>query len=509
MLQFQVLDEDGLAADWLGRNAHLRGADGKAIRGQVDIENNRIICRYQGNQSVALSLRYPAGSVGEMMLQTCLLPQRQEPYVLSVELARHRTKLFIAKSEVWQMFDLSQEHPAMELWEEARVLFTKALTIDNVQDANRCALRSLHRAVQATERLSMTHAEVLLHRRYGSQPVSSTSFGTSVSPDRDGKGLRDLVASSVGVLAIPIRWRDIEPEPGQQDWSSIDRWISWAQEINMPLLAGPLLDFSPENLPDWMVEFQSDYDECRNRVYDYAEGVVSRYGGAVNMWNLASGINIHETFTFSASQVFDLIRTVRLLVRQVQSTARTMVEIRQPFGEHCATDSASIDPLSFVHQLAQEGITIDAVGVQLLFGQHEKGRTVRDLMQISDLLDHYHVLETPLIISAAGLPSREIDPHGGHWHGSYTDEVQARWISRLVGLALSKPTVESIIWVDLFDHDQAILPEAGLVTSGGDLKPAFTQWRGIRKRFSRPLGPLTLPQKSDHSLAHVPGEANK
>ena len=46
------------------------------------------------------------GPMGRIMLQTCLLPQRERPYDLAIELARHRIKMFIAKCEEWQMFDL-------------------------------------------------------------------------------------------------------------------------------------------------------------------------------------------------------------------------------------------------------------------------------------------------------------------------------------------------------------------------------------------------------------------
>ena len=101
-----------------------------------------------------------------------------------------------------------------------------------------------------------------------------------------------------------------------------------------------------------------------------------------------------------------------------------MVELAQPFGEHCAANSNSVPPLTFMDRVIQEGIRIDCIGVQLLFGQGSAGRASRDLMQISDLIDRYLVLEMPVVISAFGVPNHTID-EAGRLQGvdAETDEV--------------------------------------------------------------------------------------
>src|SRR6185503_14553818 len=173
MLRFAVYDEHGPARDWPLVNAHLLGPEDLPIRGDVSFEDVVITCRRKGNGAAALCLQHDADSKGVLMLQTCLLPDRDEPYLLSVELARHRVKMFIAKSEEWQMFDLSMEHPAMRLWEEARQLSTEAWISESPAKADQAARRSLELAIDATERLAMAHAEILLHRRFGSRAASS------------------------------------------------------------------------------------------------------------------------------------------------------------------------------------------------------------------------------------------------------------------------------------------------------------------------------------------------
>jgi hypothetical protein len=496
MLRFAVYDENGPAVDWPLINAHLLGPDDAPVRGQVTFSRGIIRCRKRGDDAAALCLQCTCRRSGRLMLQTCLLPDREEPYVLSVELARHRIKQFIAKSEEWQMFDLSPAHPAMRHWEEARQLLTLALTTQEPIEADRAAREALDHAVLASERLAMAHAEILLHRRYANRPSSSATLGVRVWPGRDGRQLRELIDTSFDLLVMPIRWKELEVEEGKYNWGPIDRWMEWAKDQGKPIIAGPLLDFSKRAIPEWMYVWQHDYDTCRDLVYDYMERVVDRYRSVVGMWNVASGLNVNDNFEFAESQMLDLARTATLLVRQRRQGARTMIELRQPFGEHVASGRDSIPPMAFVDRLVQEGIRFDALGVQLLFGERGEGRASRDLMQVSSLLDRYYLLEIPVLVSAAGVPSETIDDEGGWWHKPWSPDGQAKWIGRLFAMAMSKPFVESIFWTDLYDHPDALLRGAGLLSEEGQAKPAFTRLVGARRRLRKPLGAIDLTGKA-------------
>jgi GH35 family endo-1,4-beta-xylanase len=492
MLRFAVYDENGPASDWPLINAHLLGPDDLAIQGKIAFKSGRIHCRNVSGRACALCLQYPTGRMGTLMLQTCLLPNRAEPYLLSIELARHRIKMFIAKSEEWQMFDLSPEHGAMRHWETARQLLTQAMTADNPLEADQAARQSLNEAIEATERLAVAHAEVLLHRRFGARPASSATLGVRIWPGRDGKQLRELVAANFDLVVMPMRWRQLEIEEGAYNWDPYDRWIDWAHREGKPIIAGPLVDFSKAALPDWMYVWQHDYETCRDLVYEYADRVVDRYRNVVGMWNVASGLNINDNFRFSPQQMLDLVRMATLLVRQKRRGARTMVELRQPFGEHGAAKHESTPPLIFIDRLVQEGIKFDAVGVQMLIGQKDGGLACRDMMQISSLLDRFFLLERPVIVSAMGVPSEPIDPRGGTWRGPWTPDRQARWISRAFAAAMSKPFVESVFWADLYDHPEADLAAAGLISENGQPKPGFSRLVGMRRRLRKPLGPMRV-----------------
>lgn len=496
MLRFAVYDKGGPATAWPLVGAHLLGPEDLATKGKIAFERGEIRCRKQASHTVALCLQYDAGAAGLLMLQTCLLPDREEPYMLSLELARHRIKTFIAKSEEWQMFDLSIEHPAMQLWEDARRLFTDAMNHHDALEADGFARQSLVKGIEATERLAMAHAEILLHRRYANKPASSATLGVRVWPGRDAPAIRELITRDFDVVSLPLRWNELEVEEGVYRWEPLDQWISWAQTQGKPVVLGPLLDFSKRSLPKWMYVWQHDYDTCRDLAYDFIEKIVKRYKGAVGLWNLASGLNVNDNFTFTAAQMMDLARMASLLVRQSHKTARTMIELAQPFGEHVAQRPDSLPPLSFVDRLVQEGIQFHCLGVQLLFGQSEAGRSARDLMQISAMLDRFFLLEIPVIISAVGVPSVSAGEGGGYWQEPWSNETQSRWATRMFAIALSKPHIESVFWGELFDHPASDAPNAGLISGDGKAKPAYLKLTGARKRLRKPLGPLTLPNKT-------------
>ncbi|MCA9285220.1 MAG: hypothetical protein KDA22_08410 [Phycisphaerales bacterium] len=487
MLSFRVFEGSEPATNWPLSNAHLLERDDLAVRSEITFADGVIRCRRRGTNAAALCLLHDAGPLGRLMLQTCLLPDRDEPYVLSLELARYKIKQFIAKSEEWQMFELPFDHPATERWEQARSQFTLAMNETDPVKANGHARASLDAAIEATERLALAHAEILLHRRFGGRAASSTTLGFRVWPGQFTENIRTAVTRDADVVMLPVRWNLIEIAEGRFDWDPLDRWMSWAQGQGKPVVAGPLLDFSEESLPEWMKVWQHDYDTCRDLVYDHLERVVSRYRGVVGLWNLASGLNTLEHFVFSPEQMVDLVRMAALLVRQMRKGARTMVELVQPFGEFTARRRDALPPLLFLDRLLQEGVQLDCVGVQLCFG-NGPGHATRDLMQISSLLDRFLLFELPVMVTALGVPALPGAPQVGCWHGEWSPQVQSDWAARIFPIAMSKPFVEAVFWAELYDHPLQSTPGLGLLDAAGVPRPAMPRLCGMRRRLRRPLG---------------------
>ena len=174
-----------------------------------------------------------------------------------------------------------------------------------------------------------------------------------------------------------------------------------------------------------------------------------------------------------------------------------MIELSQPFGEYLFRNTEALAPFIYVEQLIQEGIRLDAIGLRLLFGSDREGMATRDFMQVSRLLDRFFLLERPVVLTNVGVPAESPGHEGGWWMCPWSPEQQASWASRLLPLALSKPYVESVLWTDLYDHDEGSLPYGGMIDSKGVPRPVFQKLLAMRKRLLEPLGHLKLPRKED------------
>lgn len=491
MLRFEVFDAQGPARSWPLVNAHLLGRDDLPTPGTVEFAGGVIVCAPREERGTALCLEYDAGSMGRLMLQTCLLAQRDEPYRLIQELARHRIKQYIAKSEEWLMFDPELAGDALERWESAREIFVEASVIMDVAKAEARHRDALMAAIDASERLAMAHAQILLHRRFGTKPASRTTFGIRIDSGSEPDAAAETAKREFDVLAVPTNWRQMQPTRNAINFAAIDKWMIWAKQSGKPIIAGPLVRLLPDSIPDWARPHLRDFAALRDLVWTFMEQVVYRYREMVEIWNVASGLHLNELAPLDMEQRIDLTRRASVLVRQSRKSARSLVEVVEPFGDRVSMLEGASSPWEYLEQVVQGGIKFDCLGVQIVFGDGAGGRGTRDLMQLSCVLDRFFLLEAPLVVSALGVPSKEEDPRGGGWRGPWSAESQARWITRAVPIALSKPYVASIVWDRLLDGRGPGVPRTtGLFDERGQQKPALAKLTAIRKRLREPLGPL-------------------
>ncbi len=495
MLRFKTSPTNLVASQVI--NAHLIVRDNQIVPGKIMVKDGVIEAHANGQTNFSLCLLYDASKAGRLMLQTPILPSRDEPYVLPLELARYRIKLFLDKSEEWSMFDLSEEHIATVKWEKARSMFTTALVTVDEGETLELARKALRYAIDATEHLALAHADLLLHRRYTTKCASTSTLGVRVNGSRFDKPLRDLIEKDMDIVSIPIPWSDIESEQGKFNWEATDQWVKWAHNKGKNIISGPLLDFSQKDaIPQWVRAWEHDYPKFKDHCYDFVERVIRRYGGAISFWNVTSGINTNAHVRLSVPSMVDLIRTAVLVVRQARKDARVMIEFSEPFSEFVASDSDAASVQVFWSRLQQEGINLDALGVQVLGGAGG-GMATRDLMNYSSLLDRFFLFEIPLIISSLGVPCEIIDERGGWWKLPWTEDGQQQWANYMFFIALSKPFVESVIWTDLFDHDNPQLKTAAMVSKQGKPRQLLNRLVGMRRKLRQPLGERKLPQKEE------------
>lgn len=468
--------------------AVLMDKDDLVIPGVVECDAGQIVCQRSGDGAMALSILHDTGEPGCMALRTCLLQQREAPYRLTVELARHRIAMFVFKAEEWAMTDLAADHPAMKAWDQARQLFTRAMVTTDDAKAERAGCESLSLAINASERLATAHAEILIKRRFHSKPAPSTAIGVRVSPSHSGHTLQEIAKRHFRLIAIPLRWDKLCPQPGEYHWGPADKWIAWAEDHGCKVLAGPLVDLGRHGLPGWVASQAVSYEQLRDLAYDHVEQVVSRYGDHIGMWSIGTGIHTNRTLRLRPADMLDLVRTLALRIRQGHRGRRVILELDELWGDYLYECGSGVSPTAFVEQVVQAGVRLDAVGLRLQFGDSGAGRSVRDLMEISRLLDRYVTIDPPVLVTDIGVPAQPLEDAAGWWRTPWSEDVQGQWATRVMAIALSKPHISSVIWTDLYDHHDTQPPTAGMLDDQGNARQVIKNVVGLRRRLSKPFG---------------------
>ena len=305
-------------------------------------------------------------------------------------------------------------------------------------------------------------------------------------------------------MTIPIVWRDIEPSEQTFQWKELDSWVESLAKRRIPMKGSSLLSFNEKHVPDWLYIWEHDFDTIRDLAFEHARRVINRYGQYIQVWDVISGIHANNCFTFNFEQLMELTRMTAALTKQLCPRCVTIVNLVAPWGEYYARNQRTIPPLLYADMTVQSGVDFDAFGLEFYFGLGNDGMYVRDMFQISSLLDVFVKLGKPLHITAVQVPSDTIvsgkdgetdDVHaidGGIWHEPWSERIQAQWLQQFLEIALSKPFVETVSWHSLADHSKQTVPNGGLLSSGLTPKAAYDQWvktraelQGSTKKASR------------------------
>lgn len=554
MLSFILADAVEAA---LGRNPtqmYLFGNDEVPSTGTFAHEPGLLRAESQGAEAAGLSIQLDLDALaaavgrdgeplGKVTLTTCLLPHREKPYVLALELARKRIMQLVHKLEEWGMFELGPDDPSIERVENARRMFTEALVAQRragtwvpgrMSDDERSACLSLLLAVEAGERLAMrqcerlwpsrmsgelhakacTHYERMQHERppagapilipgnLGVVLPGRPMVGCSVSPAAFSEALGKIVGATCDFINVPVRWGEMEPSEGKYAFQGTDRWIEWAvRTAKMPVVAGPLIDFRPSCVPEWLYIWENDYETLRELVAEHIKQVVTRYRRTVRRWTVASGLHVNANFPLGFEQMMDLTKLAVLHVRKLHPQANVVLEVTQLWGEYYAQNRKSVPPQLYADMVVQAGLPVDAFGLRIQVGQPRPGQATRDLMAISSILDRFADFEKPIIVTALGAPALPVvalrgengkpgeprtgadgslDP--GYWHQPWNEQLQADWLTQVGALVLSKPYVHSLCWQELFDvPNSPEMPGGGLISQSGATRPAAMRMAELRR----------------------------
>ena len=483
-MKFEVFENGCKSTKFDLSGAYLFGADGIAIR-KVDISfsDGQINCQKPHQETAGLCLVWPILGFGKVLLPTTVLPERESPYILNVEIARAKLMQVMTKCEDWGFF--SAIEGLTEMSEEAKELFIKAIqNLSEPAKASKFADESLKRSILVSEKLTSQQANDLFSTRVESHSFGRACLGCVVEPDKvANKQYSESLVSTFGYVTVPIKWCEIEPEPGKYDFSNLDNCIKILSKYRLAIGAGPLLCFSPDYLPKWLMGGRVDFENILKYAYDFISHVVERYNSLVRVWNVLRGMNFYNHFGFDFEQALEMTRAATMAVKAVSGRSIKMIEVTNPWGEYYSDTANTIPPLVYMDMIIQSGISFEVFGLEFQFGRNISGMHIRDMLQISAILDEFLPISKPIYITNAAIPSKgsSSGEGAGVWRGEWNEQLQCLWIEQFCKIALSKPFIDSVTYSGLIDSKKSFIPNSGLLTKDMEPKQSFKVLNKLHK----------------------------
>ncbi|MGD8500080.1 MAG: endo-1,4-beta-xylanase [Phycisphaerales bacterium] len=491
-MRFQVFRDGKVVDKFTLCGAYLFGGDGIGIRRtQITFKGGFVECSKPNLETAGLALLWPIDGFGSVLLPTTCLPERERPYNLNVEIARAKLMQIVNKREDWLFFNTIEG--LADLLRQAQDLFVRAIqNISVPSKASKLADESLKKAIVFSEKLAIKQAESLFKTRSKSHGFGRGCFGCRTDPlEIDNPVYVEKLLELFGSVTIPINWARIEPRKGSFNFATIDACVDVLSRKKLTLSAGPLLCFSKEYLPKWLLRGGAGFEKIRETAYQFVSKVVTRYSGVIRAWYAISGLNVFNHFGFGFEQILEMTRAANMAVKQASDRALKIIEVSNPWGEYYATTPNSIPPLVYMDMVVQSGVNFDAFGLQMRFGKNKSGMHIRDMMQISAILDHFGPIAKPLYMTNIEVPSQDGDGlHDGKvagiWHEQWNQSQQGQWIEQFCKIALSKPFVSSVTYSNLIDTEDSTIAHSGLLTDQLESKESFQTLKKLHDSiFSR------------------------
>ncbi len=479
------------AARELERACVLGGQDDMPSPGQVEIASGRLFVHRNVEESGALAAPWQVGGNGRLMVSTGTLIERSSPYHFLVELARGQINHLRCQVAEWQSSGLKLSEELNRAVLAATHAFGKAVSEPDSQAADTLAETALTAYTAAADELVRQYVEQMFEARHQRLPRLDTLFGCRLSTASELQSLQaDAVFQLGNSICLPVVWSEIQPDEGEFRWETLDALTSWAADQGLAVSAGPLIDFSPTQLPEWIKQWRRDVTALADTLTAFVQAAVRRYRGQVRTWILTGASNSSASpWSLTEDEVLWLTVQLGAAARQIDANVSLTVGIAEPWGEYLATDGHAHSPFVFADTLVRSSMNVSALDLEIVMGVSPRGCYCRDLLDTSRLLDLYSLLGVPLRVtlgypSSAGpdaLADPELHAGAGHWRQGYTAEAQAEWATQVAALALCKPVVRAVHWSHLADNAPHLHPHCGLFDARGEPKLALAHLRKLRE----------------------------
>jgi hypothetical protein len=454
------------------------------------VSKGQLVVRRGVEESGSLVVPWDLNGAGRLMGGTATLIEREAAYHLLTELCRGKVNQLRCQAWEWRTGGLQVPAELDQAVHEASLGFSRTLAQPSPDHASQQARHTLSLSYEAADKLVRLYTDQVFQIRRQRQAQLDTAFGVRVGPAALKSDVTAALNPAVNSVNLPFAWSTIEPAQGTFNWDAIDELLEWATEQELRVTAGPLIDFSAAQLPDWLWLWERDLGSLAKFMIEYATAAVKRYRQRLRRWHLTAASNWGSVLSLGEDELQWL--TVRLVevVRQIDPGLELIVGVAQPWGEYLAQEDRSQSPFLFADTLVRSGLNLAAIDLELVMGVSPRGSYCRDLLETSRLLDLYAILGVPLRVTlgypSAASPDTLSDPEmrvaAGRWRELPAAEAQSDWAASFAALALCKPYVQGVHWAHLSDGDPHQFPHCGLFDAAGKPKPALQAIRTLREQ---------------------------
>jgi hypothetical protein len=472
-------------------DGYLSGADGRVFATQIEVAGNLVTCRRPTSDSGRLHVAWPVEGFGRPVVCTASLPEREEPYLLPLELARGKVAQLRDQVSTWEVGGMTVPEAFLAPSQDAQRKFREAAAVQDQQArAAEFSSQSLALAFQAAEIVVESYAAQRLAARRKRSPQPTAALGCALGQYLPGEAASTALRESFAAALIAADWKYVEQAAGDANWELVDAQLEWALANRLFVFGGPLLDLSPEGMPAWLGSWGSDLPNLQSLICDYVETAVGRYAGRIRNWTVCARANTGGALGLSEESRLWLVARALEVVRQVDDEVQVMIRVDQPWGEYQARGAHRLAPLQFVDALLRAGIGLSAVDLEIAVGFQPGGSAPRDLLELSRLLDVWSVLGIPLYVTLAcpsepvasdPLASVGVEIERGRSPTEWSESAQAAWIDSILPVLMAKQAVVGIFWMNLADGVRHEFPHAGLVRPDGSHKPGLSHFAAQRR----------------------------
>ncbi len=491
VLKFRITppDLDGRLAPL--RKAYVTGLDRTPERLAVDLQPGLMTCRRESPESGRVHVPWRVEGVGMPYVGTATLVERAEPYDLAVELARGKLNDVRNQAADWSQMGLKAPAEIAAILTEAHRAFARAATAasEDPAAATAAAAASLDASFRAGRALAEAYTRQVLHKRLEHTHRLHTRLACDLEGDPRNAPWADPLGGVLNAARVQVSWGKVAPAEGQFRWEAVDAQINWCRKHKLMPMAGPLIDFRAAALPDWLWLLEGDADALGTLATDLVREAVARYKGKIAFWHLVARPASAELLGLSEDEQIRLTARVLQVARQVDPSTQMIIDFDRPWAEWMASGPFQLGPLHLADSLSRADLGLSGIGIEVACGYGPPGSHLRDLFDFSRLLDLYALLNLPLHVSLVAPSSTATDPladpavsvEADQWPGPIDEATQAAWAMPFLALAVAKPFVRSVNWLQPSDSSPHLYPFGGLFRADGTPKPLLDTLRQFRE----------------------------